>query len=182
MPKPLLNKPKESEQHREAEWIVVGRFGRPQGLQSLVRVVSFTDPVENILAYTPWCVNIHGEWRPIDVISVEKHTRFILVQIEGYQQREDIVKLTNCEIGIKRDQLPTLAGNDYYWHDLIGMQVFNTDDVLLGTITEIMATGSNDVLVIAGEKRHLVPYIQDEFVLRIDMPNKVIVVNWDADF
>lgn len=166
----------------QSDWIIIGRFGRPQGLKGFVRVISFTDPTNNILDYTPWYVNVRGLWNPVKLVSVETHTKFILVQVDGHLQREQASALTNCDIAIEHRQLPKLPTDDYYWHELIGMQVINKDGCLLGTVTEILATGSNDVLVIMGEKRHLVPYLPGEFVTQVDVIKRIIDVDWDLDF
>lgn len=164
------------------DWVVVGRFGRPQGLKGLVRVISFTQPTENIIDYMPWHVAIRGEWQPIRINAVETHTRFILVQVEGYTQREQVGLLTNCDIAIQPQQLPVLPEDEFYWHNLIGMHVVNQNNQVLGTVVDIIATGSNDVLIVSGEKRHLVPYIPGEFVVQVDKAAGCILVNWDADF
>lgn len=168
--------------NKQTEWVVVGRFGRPQGLKGLVRVISFTEPANNIIDYMPWHVSIQGQWQPIKISAVESHTKFILVQVDGYQQREQLGLLTNCEIGIQSQQLPTLSNDEFYWHDLIGMQVINQEEKILGTVTDLLATGSNDVLVVTGEKRHLVPYLLDDFIVRIDTSTRTIYVNWDTEF
>lgn len=166
----------------QSDWVVIGRFGRPQGLKGFVRVISFTETPNNILDYTPWHVDIRGVWQPIKITDVESHAKFILVQIEDYSQREQVALLTNCNIAVQYHQLPALPKNDYYWRDLIGMQVTNQDGHLLGVVTEMLATGSNDVLIITGDKRYLVPYLPGEFVVKIDAEKRMIHVHWDVDF
>lgn len=164
------------------KWVVVGRFGRPQGLKGLVRVISFTDPVDNILGYSPWYVSKKNQWHPVRINTVESNNKYILVQIDGHEQREQAGLLTNCEIAVKADLLPTLPDHEYYWHDLIGMQVVNHLGEKLGEVTSMLATGSNDVLIVSGEKRHLIPYILGEYVTSVDKKGQLITVNWDMDF
>ncbi len=168
--------------NKQTEWVVVGRFGRPQGLKGLVRVISFTDPAHNLIDYIPWHVSIQGQWQQIKINAIEAHTKFILVQVDGYQQREKVGLLTNCEIGIQSEQLPVLSNSEFYWHDLIGMQVINQENKILGAVTDLLATGSNDVLIVTGERRHLVPYLLDDFIVRIDRLTRTIYVNWDTEF
>ena len=90
--------------------------------------------------------------------------------------------MTNIEIVIEREQLPNLTDDEYYWHQLIGMTVENTQGMVLGRVKDMLATGANDVMIVDGEKRSLIPYVHGEFVLSIDNVKNLITVNWDEDF
>ncbi|CEK09554.1 ribosome maturation factor RimM [Legionella hackeliae] len=162
--------------------IVVGRFGRPHGIKGFITVHSFTDPRDNILRYTDWHAYINKRWQPLKLLRVEVNEKFILAQVEGYSEREQVAALTNTDIAVSRDQLPPLEEGEFYWHDLIGMKVVNQQGILLGTVVEIMPTGANDVLVVEGEKRYLVPYLPGQFVADINTSQQLITVDWDADF
>jgi 16S rRNA processing protein RimM len=164
------------------DWIVIARFGRPHGLKGLVSINSFTDPRDNVLTYLPWHVRMNNGWNPINVLHVESTHKAILAKVEGYEEREEVAALTNLEIGITSEQLPPLSNGEYYWFQLQGLTVINKEQQVLGTITEIIPTGSNDVLVVDGEKRHLIPYLMDLYVQKIDMDKGMIEVDWDADF
>lgn len=166
----------------KSDWIVVGRFGRPQGLKGFIRVISFTEPQQNIANYSPWYAELNGQWQAIKIVEIEEHNKFILVRIDGYQQREDIANLTNINIAVQRTQLPDLPRGDYYWHELEGMTVVNKEGLCLGQVAEIFATGSNDVLVVSGEKRYLIPYLLDDVIIQIDEKQRQITVDWDMDF
>ncbi len=164
------------------EWVVVGRFGRAHGIKGYISVISFTDPQDNILHYTDWHVRLKHQWSPLATHDHEINNKLIIVKVEGYTEREDVACLTNCEIAIKRAQLPALTAGDYYWHELIGMQVVTEQGVLLGSVIEMMSTGAHDILVVNGEHRHLVPYVMNHYVLNIDDKKRQITVNWDPDF
>ena len=168
--------------NKDSSWIIVGRFGRPHGIKGLVTVISFTEPRDNLLRYENWHAKINHQWQPIKLLHLEMNNKFILARVEGYQEREDLGRLTNSEIAIQREQLPQLQPGDYYWHQLIGMQVINKQGLLLGTVLEIMPTGANDVLVVNGEKRHLIPYLPNKFVVEVNDSQRLITVDWDVDF
>lgn len=72
----------------------------------------------------------------------------ILVKVRGYETREEVAFLTNVELKVPRKELPILKPGEYYWHDLVGLRVKNTEGKVLGTVSEVFATGSNDVLII----------------------------------
>lgn len=165
-----------------ADWLVIGRFGRPHGIKGLITVVSFTEPRENILGYAHWHVGKNTQWEPLNGLQTTVNNKFILAQIEGYHDRDQVALLTNLEIAIKREQLQTLNADEYYWHELVGMQVVNRLGEILGDVTEMLATGSNDVLVVQGERRHLIPYLPGEVLIDINASQRVITVDWDADF
>lgn len=168
--------------NKDSDWVIVGRFGRPYGIKGLITVISFTDPRDNILNYTDWHMYMHHQWQPLKLLQLEMNSKHILAQVEGYQERENAARLTNIDIAITRDQLPALEEGEYYWHQLQGMHVVNKENEALGVVDEIMPTGSNDVLVVVGEKRHLIPYLPERTILHISIEERMITVDWDKDF
>lgn len=169
--------------NNKQDWVVIGRFGRPHGIKGCVSVISFTQPRENIVDYTHW--HILGSdhlWQAITVLKTEINHKFILAEIDRYDTREQVAALTNREIAVRQSQLKKLASNEYYWHELIGMTVVNQNNALIGIVDSLMATGSNDVLVVVGERRVLIPYLLGDVVLTIDSVCRVITVEWDLDF
>lgn len=167
---------------KDTDWIIVGRFGRPHGVKGVITVISFTEPRDNILRYSPWYVSINKNWQPVKLVRVEMNNKSILAQIDGYDDREQVAELTNIEIAIKPEQLPALKPGEYYWHQLVGKKVVNSQGITLGIVKEIMPTGSNDVLVVEGEKRYLVPYLPEQFNVQVNEQEGVITVDWDTDF
>ncbi|MFI4917965.1 MAG: ribosome maturation factor RimM [Legionellales bacterium] len=168
--------------NNQAKWVVIGRFGRPHGIKGFVTVQSFTEPRDNILQYTDWHVSLNKTWLPIKLLCVETHVKAIIAQVEGYSERELVAKLTNAEIAVHQEQLAVLKPGEYYWHQLIGMTVVNQQAEPFGAVVEIMPTGANDVLVVQGERRHLIPYLLGQYIIDIDNSQRVITVDWDMDF
>jgi len=168
--------------NNQANWVVIGRFGRPHGIKGFVTVHSFTEPRDNILRYTDWHAFINNQWQPVKALCVEIHNKAIVAQIDGYPERELASRLTNIEIAVNKEQLAQLEPGEYYWHQLIGMQVVNEKGDVFGQVTEVMPTGANDVLVVEGEKRYLIPYLPDQFILNINDSERIITVDWDLDF
>lgn len=166
----------------QQDWVIVGRFGRPHGIKGLTSIYSYTEPMENILSYTDWFVMLKNTWQPLKIDNIQFNNKAIIAQVEGFPEREDVAKLTNAVIGVRKEQLRSLKPGEYYWHQLIGMHVVNAQGQAFGSVVEIMPTGSNDVLVVEGEKRHLIPYLPGECVLEVDVATKRITVEWDLDF
>lgn len=162
--------------------VIVGRFGKTHGIKGWIRVHSFTIPQENLLNYTPWLVKHNQEWKILAVEAKKTQGKDILVKLVGFDTPESVHVYTNVDIGIDRIQLPRLAADQYYWDDLIGLEVVNSKGIILGIVDSLHETGANDVLVVVGEnRRHLIPYISN-VINKIDIKNKTISVDWDEDF
>lgn len=113
----------------------------------------------------------------------------MIVKLKGVDDRDAANVLTNAEIVVDSSQLPELDGDDYYWKDLMGCRVVTTGGYDLGTVTDLMETGSNDVLVIKanlkdafGMKERLVPFLDGQVIRKVDLTEKLIEVEWDPGF
>lgn len=168
---------------KQAAWVVIGRFGRTHGIKGRILVHSFTEPKSNIMKYrNQWHIEKKGEFSPVDILSLQEQGNNLLAHIKGYEQENIAKMLTNTTIAVPGENLEKLPDGEYYWHDLVGMHVVNKEGLDFGVVTDVMATGSNDVLIVDGSKRHLVPYLLDQHVLSIDMDHQKIIVDWDFDF
>ena len=168
----------------EPEWVIVGKFGRPQGIKGLIRVISFTEPRDNILQYPDWSIQKQGKtWQAVKRLDERLSPQYVLAQIEGYTARETVSLLTNLEIAVPKETLPDLDAGEYYWYELIGMRVIHETGVALGMVDSVFETGANDVLVVVdNEKRRLIPYLLDEVIQDINKDSREITVCWDLDF
>lgn len=162
--------------------VIVGRVGAVHGVTGWIKVISFTEPAENILNYTPWYLNHLNKWQAIKVLDNRFHHNQLLVQFENHTNRESAKQLSGKEIAIDRSRLPTLPPDEYYWSDLEGLTVSNLEGKMLGTVIHLMATGANDILVVMGDKRYLIPYIPKQVIIDINLVNKHLIVDWDANF
>lgn len=173
-------------QHAD-DMIVLGHISGLFGVQGWVKIYSHTDPRDNILGYSPWYLWMQGEWLPFSVIKGKQHGKSLIAHLEQCPDRDSAATLVGKEIAIPRRQLPTLEEGEYYWSELQGLRVINEDDVDLGTVSHLLETGANDVLVVeqreAGDKQErLIPYIRDQVIKKVDLDAGVIRVDWDADF
>lgn len=173
------------QQHNfQEKLIVVGQIGRPQGIQGGMRLNSYTQPIDNILNYQPWFIQKKNSqiWEQFEYSKVEYHAKGLVIFLKGISDRNTVALYTQATIAVSREQLPDLPHNEYYWSDLEGLNVQTKTGVFLGKVDHLFETGSNDVLVINGEKTHAIPYLMGNTVLNIDLDNKTITVDWDPDF
>ena len=161
--------------------IIVGHFGHSYGIKGWIKIHSSTSPASNILKYLPWQVQHQGIWRPAEVTASKQQGKDIIVKLAGCDNPETAKTFTGNPIAINTQQLPALPAGEYYWKDLIGLRVVNQEGVDFGVIDSLLETGSNDVLVVKGDRQRLLPYT-DEVVKDINLTDQKMIVNWDADF
>lgn len=165
----------------DATVVVIGRIGAPFGVKGWVKIQSFTDPFGNCLDYLPWQIHQQGRWQPIAVAEAKCQGNQVVARFEGFDDRESVRSLTNIDIGVARSALPVPEPGEYYWRDLQQLTVINQDGVELGKVDHLFETGANDVMVVKGKKKYLIPYLE-HVVTRIDIEAGEIHVDWDVDF
>lgn len=162
--------------------LVVGRIGSVYGVRGWLKIYSYTDPKENIFNYQPWHININDTWQELRIKQSRRHGSGLVAQFFGCEEREYAKQFTNTTLYVYREQLSPLVGNEYYWTDLQGLTVITLSGNVLGKVTQIWETGANDVLVVKGDKEHLIPYLLNKVVTQVDLPQGVLHVDWDPDF
>lgn len=162
--------------------VIVGKIRGVFGVKGQVKVYSYTEPRENILGYVPWMLGSSSQWQTRVVESGQKHGRGIIVRLKGCDDRDKALALVGQEIAIRSDQLPEIAENEFYWSDLEGLTVITREGTELGVVSHLFETGSNDVMVVKGDRQRLIPYIWGQVVYKVDLHAGRIEVDWDAEF
>ena len=161
--------------------VVVGRVAGPHGVGGVLRVVSFTRPPENLLSYAPWCFLQDGAWREVAVCpdGTRRHDNSFHCRVNGIDDREAAAALRGLLIGVPESALPEAGPDEYYWRDLIGLDVVTLAGDRYGRVENLMATGANDALIVSdGTNQKLIPFIAS--VIRdVDLGRSVIVVDWE---
>lgn len=162
--------------------VIVGEVGGSYGVRGWVKVRSHTDPPGNILHYRPWYLQLHEEPREFRVLEAKPHQGGVIAALEGVGTPEQARELCGARILVDRAQFRPTEPDEFYWVDLIGLSVRNLDGQTLGSVTDLLATGANDVLIVQGERERLIPFVQEHTVRRVDLEAGEILVDWDADF
>lgn len=173
----------------ETKYLIVGKIGAPYGVRGWVKLYSFTEPVDNLLDYDPWYTHStsstgadNSDWVIASVNEAKTHGKGFVAKFNGADDRDAAARLTGQEIAIRRDQLPPAAEGEYYWGDLTGLTVETVDGVSLGVVDHLLETGANDVLVVKGDRKRLIPYVLGSIVKNVDLDAGTMQVDWDADF
>lgn len=162
--------------------VVVGRFGAPYGLKGWLRFASFTDPVDNILTYRPWRLHRDERWQKLDVDAAKAHGNGFVAHVLGVDDRGAAGALSGCEIGVPEEALPAAAPDEYYWKDLIGLDVAQSSGVILGVVKRLFEAGTHDVMVVNHEGAEVLIPFAGAYVLNVDLQERRIVVDWDTSY
>lgn len=170
-----------------SDTLVVGKIGAPYGVQGWVKITSYTDKVEGIFAYSPWFLGEDGKEYQID--NWRMHNKGVVAKLVGVSSRDDADSIKNLDIVIKAEQLPQLDENEFYWRDLVGMQVLTENGYDLGVVKELFETGANDVMLVKaksndafGQKERMLPFLLEQVIKEVNMKGRTITVDWDPGF
>lgn len=167
---------------------LVGKISTVYGVKGWVKIYSYTDPMENILSYSPWLIKVQGTWKQVKLEAGKRHGKGLIAKIEGIDDREIAKTYNGVEIGVSEDALPKLDDGEYYWSQLENLNVVTVEGQLLGTVSHLMETGANDVLVVKGNAQsidkaeRLIPYLPEQVITEIDLVTGTIRVDWDPEF
>lgn len=165
------------------ELINIGKISGVFGVKGWVKVYSLTDPRENILDYSPWIIKKGNEVKEIKLVNGKRQGKSIVVCIDGVSDRDAAETYNNWEIFVSKEQFPETEEGEYYWADLIDLQVETEQGMSLGKVDHLIETGANDVLIVKSEgEERLIPFIQGQVIKRIDLESHVMIVDWDPDF
>jgi 16S rRNA processing protein RimM len=159
----------------------MGRISAPFGVKGWIRIRPDTAAARNLLAYQTWWVGSDGDWRETVVTEAKAQDREVVARFEGCDDRDAAALFRGKAVAVPRSQLPPPRQGEYYWVDLIGLAVVNTEMQSLGNIAGIMQTGANDVLVVQGERERLIPFIA-QVVREVDPDAGVVRVDWSAEY
>ena len=162
------------------KYVALGYISAIHGIKGWVKIHSWTRPMEAILDYQPWLLG--EEQKSVKIIDGRRQGKGLAALLPGMGDREQAMSLVGQQIAVKRDQMPATGKDEYYWSDLEGLEVHNLNGEILGRVDRLMETGANDVLVIRGEREHLVPFVQGQYVKNVDLAGGRMDVDWDSDF
>lgn len=162
----------------------MGRVSAPFGVKGWVRVQPFTETVDGLKPYATWWLNSAAGWQEVKVQALEVHTADVVAKLAGCEDRDAAAALKGTVVAVSRAEFPPAQQGEFYWADLVGLSVKNSEGLDLGVVTSMLETGANDVMVVRlgldGEER-LIPFIA-EVVKRVDMAARLIEVEWGADY
>lgn len=179
------------------QMVVMGRIVAPYGVYGWIKVLPDTEYLDGLLDYETWWIGKAPNWREVTIEQAKIHNDVLLVKLAGIAGRDAAFAIKGQHVAVPRDALPETGEGEYYWSDLIGLQVINTQGIVFGKITQVFETGANDVLVVREEqpttvkgkdgklreeyRERLIPFTS-EAVPDVNLDTGQVLVDWDADF
>lgn len=123
--------------------------------------------------------------RLFKVKQAKMHSGTVLMTLDGITDRDQAQALKGARILVGREVFPKTEGDSYYWIDLIGCKAVNLQAESLGEIIDINDNGAHGVIAIGDFEtktvKQLVPFVK-EVVQNVDLPNKLVTLDWQADW
>lgn len=176
--------------------ILIGRIGAPWGIRGDNWVQLYTDSPADAFKYAPWVLRrphpvkkgayVDAPWE-LKPPKGRVQAKGWVCRLTDSASRNDAETYKGLEIWVSRSCLPELPSGEYYHHELVGCRVVNTAAEDLGSVSEVLETGANDVLVVRGDDKavddaeRLLPWI-DSVVINVDLSESTVTVDWQKDF
>lgn len=165
----------------------VGYVSGPFGVTGSIRVTPFSTDADALLSVKTWWLD-KPSLQSVSVRTAKIHGGDVVAQLTGVVGRDASEALKGAAVSIPRSQFPQLPADEFYWSDLIGLDVVNVQGEALGRVTDMMHNGAQSILritpVASGDDKapeRLIPFV-DHFVKTVDQARKSITVDWGLDY
>ena len=162
--------------------ILIARMVGAFGVSGEIKCQSFANPINQLLKYKPLILRFNNAESILPEIKGRVTAKGLVVRLPEITDRDAAQALHGAELWITRSQLPKPKDGEYYWVDLEGLRVVNREGVEFGIVSHLFETPGNPVMVVAGERERLIPFLLEQFVDSVDIEAGLITVDWDADF
>ena len=185
----------------------MGRISAPFGIKGWIRVQSFSPTASGLTNYSTWWLGSAENWREYKVEQSQVQGADVIAKLVGVDDRDEAAGFKGQQVAIPREAFPPAEQGEYYWADLVGLGVKNTEGVDFGVVTAMLETGANAVMVVqpvvqpvakqvvqqsavdgdggnkndAKGRERLIPFIAD-VVKRVDIAAGLIEVQWGEDY
>lgn len=176
-----------------ADAIEVGRILDAWGVKGWFKVQAYSGHGDALFNAKRWSLRSSGPkpgQRQITITSVREHGEGIVAKAEGIDDRNAAEQLRGWELHLSRSEFPKAGDGEYYWVDLIGLDVVNRDGAALGRVIGLIDTGPHCVFRIAPvgaaeplkpDQERLIPFV-GAFVDEVDLTARLIKVDWGLDY
>ncbi|MDK4529079.1 ribosome maturation factor RimM [Kingella kingae] len=163
-------------------WVGMGYIKGAFGVKGWVKVQASTEYADSLLDYPTWRL-VKGKDMQIAEVEFGKVAGDELqVKFTHINDRDAAALMRGYTIEVSRDEFAETEEDEFYWADLVGMQVVNRENIALGEVAKLMETGAHDVLIVRGEHgEKLIPFVS-HFVDDVNKETRVITVDWGLDY
>lgn len=160
---------------KEEELVPIARITGAHGIKGEVKAAPYGD-LDGMDWGAVFLVG-RGSERPASITRARRNKALYIFEFEGVTDRNSAEALAGLDISVRRSELPETAEDEYYYFELVGMDVYTEDSKRIGRVSDIIGTGSNDVLVVSGGPHGevLIPAIE-QVIIRVEPENKKITI------
>jgi 16S rRNA processing protein RimM len=170
--------------------IQVGHITGAYGLRGGIRVAPYSSDADALLNVKTWWLD-KPSLRPVQVRSAKSHSGDVTATLVDVTERDVAEALKGATVQVSRADFPALPEDEYYWTDLIGLDVVNLQGEALGKVADMMSNGPQSILRIVPAadpsapdvktEERLVPFV-DQFVKTVDLKARLITLDWGLDY
>ena len=176
-----------------ADAVEVGRIHDAWGIKGWFKIIPYSASPEALFSSKRWYLQPaergarHFEGTVLlRIVQAREHADSIVASAEAVPDRDTAEKLKGARIFVPRSSFPTPNDDEYYWVDLIGLDVVNREGAVLGQVRDLLQTGPQTVLVLAAEQdgepvERLIPFVS-AYVDSVSLAERRIVVDWQLDY
>ena len=172
----------------QSQKVILGKVGAPYGIKGWLKLTPYTDDPQGIFDYDTLLIQLNGQWQQHQVAQWRRHNNGLVFKLDTVEDRDQAQAYTNAEIAVAEEDLPELDEDEFYWRDLIGLEVTSESGYQMGQVTELLETGSNDVLVVKakpndafGKTKHLSPFFTHQGIKATKQQAKPMPLEWDLE-
>ncbi|MCO6504525.1 MAG: ribosome maturation factor RimM [Snodgrassella sp.] len=166
----------------QRQWVAMGYIKGVFGVKGWVKIHPDTEYTDSLLDFPQWRLSKDDQIQIVTIAENKINGDELLVRFEGIADRDAAARLRGSTIEIDRASFADTEDDEYYWADLVGLTVYNREQLNLGTISSLMDTGAHDVLVVDGEYgRKLIPFVT-QYIDEVNLAQKNIRVDWGSDY
>lgn len=157
--------------------VELGKIVKAHGIKGEVKALPFSGVPEDLLDLADIELRHGGEGRVFKLEKIRPQGRLAILQLTGVADRNMAEELIGSEMWGDAESLPELGADEFYWHEMEGLEVKTAAGQKLGRVLSLLATGAHDVLVISdGSTEYLVPAI-NEILVSLDKEAGVLVID-----
>lgn len=157
--------------------ILIGKISGCFGVKGWLKIFSYSNPRDNITTYKSWIIDN----KIFDSVQAKKQGKLIVAKLEGIDDKDTALAMIGQKIEIDTQQLVQLNKNEFYWRDLIGLDVSNTKDVNFGTLESILETGAHNVIFVKGNRQRVIPFLMGDTIIEVNLEENTMLVDWHED-
>ncbi|MGL4573924.1 MAG: ribosome maturation factor RimM [Burkholderiaceae bacterium] len=163
--------------------VLVGHIRDAFGIQGWIELQPYSDEAAGLLSAKQWQLRRGGQTQSVKVEQAKRHSKRIVAKLAGTADRTAAEGLKGFEVWVDKRDLPPPKENEFYWTDLIGCRVENTQGTLLGEVDAVDDNGAHGFLSVksASGVQHLIPFVA-AYVIKVDVAAKLLIVDWQEDF